>query len=499
MKKFQNYFFIIFLFLISCTKEVFAPNKAKQNNAINPLTNTCGPRYSQSTTINPKVDILLLWDNSSSATFINTATKNSFKNLIDSISEKFDYHILSAPLISTNSNSLFEASLVAKNNDGISTVLSYLKTKQDAGNALNFTSAVGRNEPGVDRVINIIESNRSNGIFRNDAYTIIVVMSNGDDTSCEISTNYNECSKADWEPRLQTKIDKLLCLRGNAQGLNCAGVTPLNSTMMRFMNIVPLTSCPSAQGFINTRYRKVAKLIYEKNYSNGWPSANDNLNPFTLDGVPYPDNFNICTVDLNHIFDGVNSAIKETIIKHVYDFWPVAGTNDSVDPDTIVVKRLPDGKILSNQTGIANPTEGFQYLGNQINHSTRVFPTSGENFTGKLIKLIGTKGNDLIEFPNSLQICYQDYKSVYGHIYLKNGKPSVSTIELYFNGVKVPQSTSNGWEYIGLKNTLDLDQNLKIVDLPVGVATGYFLKLNGSYQFKNDSTTNVTIYYISAP
>lgn len=497
MKK--TLFLIASFFLVSCAKEEFTANKGKQNIDISAQTNSCGTLYSQSTVVSPKVDVLLLWDNSSSALFINSSTKSSFNQLINSVSENFDYHILSAPLISTNSNTLHEASLVVKDTTSVSGVSLILRTKDQAAASLNFTQASGSAEPGIDRATSIIQANRSNGIFRSDAYTIIVVMSNGDDTSCEMATGYNLCAKTDWETRLQPKIEKLLCLRGNVSGINCSGVSPLNSSMMRFINIAPLTSCPNGLGKINTRYRKTAKALYDSPYSNGWPTSNDNLNPFTSGGIPYPDNYDICSLDLNHIFDGVNSAIKQSLLKHVYDFWPIAGSNDSVDPETIMVTRIPDGKVLMNRTGQSNPSDGYRYIGNQTNHSTRSFPTAGENFTGKMIQLFGTKGNDKIEFPQALKVCYKDFKAQYGYIYLKNGKPDVTSIEVYFNGVKVPQNSTNGWDYIGLNFTYALDPNYKIIDLPPSGDSGYFLRLNGTYKFKNDSSTAVAVYYISAP
>ena len=100
----KSLFLIVSFFLVSCAKEEFSSNKTPQNTTINPLITTTTQLCSQGTLVSPKVDVLLLWDNSSSALFINTATKSSFNQLITSVSEKFDYHILSAPLISTNSS-----------------------------------------------------------------------------------------------------------------------------------------------------------------------------------------------------------------------------------------------------------------------------------------------------------------------------------------------------------------------------------------------------------
>lgn len=489
---------LIFSGLVSCAKEEFATNKGNQSTSINPVVTTSTQLCSQHTLVSPKVDVLLLWDNSSSALFINSATKNSYTQLIQSVSEKFDYHILSAPLISSNQSSLNEASLVVKDATSVTgSAASILRTKDQASAALSFTTAAGSYEPGVDRATALIEANRANGIFRNDAYTIIVVMSNGDDTSCEISTGYGQCAQADWQPRMQTKINKLLCLRGNsANGSGCS--SSLNSTMMRFINIAPLTRCSSGLNKTNLRYREVAKQLYEASYTNGWPTSNDNLNPFTTNGVPYPDNYDICSIDFNHIFDGVNSAIKQTLIKHVYEYWPVSGTNTSIDPDTLRVVR-DDGKVLENRTGQSSPSDGFAFIGPQTNHYTRSLPTQGEPFTGQMIQLFGSQGNDLVVYPRCLTVTYDAMKLKYGYIYLKNGEPYVPTIEVRINGQVVPQNSTNGWDYMGLQYTGSLDPNLKVVDLPAGASSGYFIRLNGTYKFNNTAgaATTVNVYYTS--
>src|SRR5450830_1341937 len=96
----KSLFLIASFLLVSCAaKEQFIANKGNQTSAINAVTSTSLTSCAQHTLISPKVDILLLWDNSTSANFINSASKDSFNQLLTSVSENFDYHILSAPLI----------------------------------------------------------------------------------------------------------------------------------------------------------------------------------------------------------------------------------------------------------------------------------------------------------------------------------------------------------------------------------------------------------------
>lgn len=490
------------LVLSSC-KEEFAINKGVQNSSINAVENTSAKLCSQSTLISPKVDILMLWDNSSSFNFVTSATKSSMSNLITSVSENFDYHILSLPLVPASTSELYEGILVAKNAGSVTgNATAILKTKDQAVASLSFTTGFGANERGVDRAVDVIKNNRTNGIFRQDAYTIIVLMSNEDDKGCETDNKVSYCPSTLRTAYTLAKKNKLLCLRGNST-VDCSttGVTSsLNSTMMRFINISPLTQCKSGFDNMNAIYRDVAKTIYETPYTNGWPKSNDQLSP---DVAGAPDSYNLCSIDFNHIFDGVNTAIKQTLLRHKYEYWPVAAPGASIDPDTIRVVRS-DGKILANRAVNNNITNGYELLldsnGNALTstQSTRYYPTLGEPFTGKMIRLFGVEGNDKVVYPDCLTVTYSAVKENYGYIYLKYGEPNVSTIEVQINNKIVPKSSSEGWDYMGLQYMSALDPNLKVVDLPPGTTSAYVIRLNGSYKFKNTGTaTNVNVYYNS--
>ena len=81
----------------------------------------------------------------------------------------------------------------------------------------------------------------------------------------------------------------------------------------------------------------------------------------------------------------------------------------------------------------------------------------------------------------------------YGYIYLNQGDPYVPSIVVQINGALVPQSSVNGWEYLGLQFTSSLDSTLRVVDLPTGSKYGYFIRLNGTYQFGNSSEASNSI------
>lgn len=492
MKK-LNYLLVL-LILFSCTKQEFQTNKGSQSSTITSVTSTSAKLCSQSTLVKPQVDILFLWDNTSSFNFVTDATKTSMSNLISSVSEKFDYHILNAPLAPAQTTSMYEMSLIASDTASVSgSATSILKTKDQAISGLGFTGGVGSAEKGIDRAYNIITGNRSNGIFRDGAYTLIVLMSNEDDKGCELSTGYNSCTQTDKNNYLAPLKQKMLCLRGNTSAYSCSGYPTLNSSMMRFITIAPLTSCSSGLNKINYNYKTLSKFIYESSYNNGWPTSNDHLNP---DASGYYDSYNLCTINFSSIFDGVNSAIKQTLIKHVYSYWPVASTSASVDPDTLTVTR-DDGKVLVNRTGESNPSDGFAYIGNQTNHATRSYPTAGEPFTGKMIQLYGSNDNDLIVYPRCLTVSFKEVQTNYGYVYLQNGEPATSTIEVTINGQVVPQSTTNGWSYMGLQYISSLDSNYKVANLPNGATSGYIIQLNGTYRVSNAQNVSIQVYYTS--
>lgn len=471
----------VLLALSSCAKEEFATNKGGNSNSTSQALSSSLKLCTQSTLVSPQVDILMLWDNSTSFNIVTPDTRKSMGNLINTVSERFDYHILSAPLISVGSTSLSSAQLVTKNNTGLSgDALNIIRSKETAASSLSFPLSNSGAEPGVDRAIQIIEQNRANGIFRQNAYTMVIVISNEDDDSCESETGLSSCSYGSWEPRMKQKINRLINVKNS-----------LGSSMMRFINISPLSpggcTLDGVRVGENFRYRMVANEMYSINPSK------DHLAP-DLEGAF--DSYNLCKKNFSSIFAGIETSIKQTLILHKYDYWPVAGAAVSLDPDSIRVVRT-DGKILANRTGETSPSDGYSYVGVQ-NRNTRYAPSAGEPFNGKMIQLHGTEGSDLVVYPQCLTITYTEEKLTYGYYYLPS-KPVESSIEVSLNGARVPQSASNGWDLMGFQYTSALDSSLKIVNLPTGGASsGYFIRFNGSYKVKNTSVNNFDVRYISA-
>ncbi|MFT6603380.1 MAG: hypothetical protein ACJARO_000890, partial [Bacteriovoracaceae bacterium] len=92
-------FILLFAFLSGCPEGAFKPNEQKESTVANPIQFSSNTSCSSFTLIRPKVDFLFLWDNSTSTNFINESTKAALNQTIDSISSRFDYHILLSPLV----------------------------------------------------------------------------------------------------------------------------------------------------------------------------------------------------------------------------------------------------------------------------------------------------------------------------------------------------------------------------------------------------------------
>lgn len=475
MRKLLTSAFYICVLLLSfaCGQQEFATPKVSDSFTTSPLTYDSSYLCTGYTHIKPPVDILFLWDNSSSQYFITPETKNALNNTINYVSSKFDYHILLAPLIVPDSGDVQH--LVAASTDGLtSSAQNILIPQSEASNRINFAPAGSTREGGAQRAIDLINANRSNGIFRNNAHTIVVLMSNGDDNSwvTDYSSSYAR------ELHIQSKTDSLINLRDNT----------LHAFQLRFISLVAFTQCQT--GFkANYVYREISKRVYQSTPTNG-------TRPTDQDGKTLPDSYNICTTDFNHLFDGINNSITDVLLKHVYNYWPIGQTSEqNFDPGAIEVTKQVNGQTI--QTLANSATNGFEYVGYKANQNTRLEPTPGEPYTGYMIKL---NGSAQATYPECIIVKTQKPAAYYGYVQL-HSKPLVGTIKLYINDQFIQQSSTNGWNYIGYKS----NQNIRVkspseptvAGTPAESYTGYFLQLYGNAIYTNGAS--IKVIYDPAP
>lgn len=500
----MNFRIIILAFLISllpsCGEEGFKINRVEQNQKVRNRVTTNSATCSLSTLIRPKVDFLFVWDNSSSTVFINEQTKRALNNMVDNISSRFNYRIMHAPLMgSGNSNTyLVSSDPVEGNLNGVTLI-----SQDNQYNMLSLYSpdiSYGSREHGFSRVIELLNNNKAsrviqdsqekhiNGVFREDAYTMIVMMSNGDDNEWD-SEDCSPCAPARRIIHRDQKLNELMCIRGNYNPTqSCPSGVRLNSLQMRFFSVVAHSQC-NANYKIGQTYKEFSNMVYSTPYNNG-----TNQSMYTTSSTP--DSFNICSNSFNNIFSDINSSLQEQVIAHKYDYWAVAPSNAAAfDVNSIkVVKNTGEEYFPVTQ---ASGQSGFEYVGVRTNQNRRYEPTPGEPYTGHMIRLYG---DARVTYPECLVVSTTTPVEYFGYVYL-NTKPIENSINLKINGVTINKSSTNGWQLIksGGQPQFISNQNIKITSptnfspaTPAVTRSGYFLRLSGGAIYSNGAIIDVT-------
>lgn len=481
-----SFLLLLLMLFASCGKDEFVAKTENQvKKAIGSIVST-SQGCAGMTKIKPPVDILFVFDNSSSTSFINANTKAALTNTIQKVSENFDYHIVVAPLIA-NGNENFP--IVASSPTGLGSVLNQITGADNitfpasvAGTAYD----VGGVEKGFKRVVDIIKNNMSNGIFRKKAYTIVVLVSNGDDndyvSSCPqcapTSDNYN-LYKGELQKFTKKYADSQGGSGSGSSGTSFPGtfqISPtsnlLASPQLHFISVV--SHADHSGGWIRgTRYMNMSRELYNYVFNTTY-GTNTLVN--TADLYSYTSG--------TSIFDGVNYLIQAVILEHKYDYWPVA-PQKNFDPAKLVVKKngtpLVSGDLLN----------GYVFEDLLQTKDTRYYPTAGEPYTGYLIKLFGNgqvKYNATTGSADCMTITTTAPPQYFGYVDLLK-QPKLETVDLKVNGNSIPQSATNGWSYYGYSPSLNIQVKSPSDDTPEpnpGVyRSGYFLKLNGSAVYTN--------------
>ncbi len=466
---------------VGCAKEEFMAKKS-QDSFSAPLTFSNNSTVcSQFTLIKPRVDFLFLWDNTSSQTFVTNETKQALSNTINYISDRFDFHILMAPLVPLPGSAINDvAYLITSSTFGLGqSALNIRVEKNEAANTLNnFLTTSSSNEKGIQRSYDMLNANISNGIFRQDAYTVVVLMSNGNDFKVDSNGAYDPVSTNQY---IQTYKNLLVNLRN----------TTLHSTQLRFISLVAQTDKCHPFWRQGGSYTTMSQQLY----SAPFPSGDLRKLPYDQAGDSTPDSYDVCTSDFVHLFDGVNNSIQDTVIAHKYNFWPISAVQSPLtfDPNKIRVQKANGDEFF--EIAGSGQGNGWRYAGYLTNQNTRYEPSPGEAFTGHMIELFGTAR---VTYPECILISTVSPTYYYGYVAM-NGKPLVSSIRVTIDGRSIPQSNVDGWEYIGQ----EASQNLRIQGpnfpqdpyqeaLPADIRTNaYFLKMHGTAIFKSGAVVNV--------
>lgn len=437
--------------LFSCGKERFSTIKENESSKSQDKVLTQNNITTNFTYIKPEVDFLFLWDNSTSSLFVDNTTLNALANLLANISTQFDYHIMIAPLKGSGSA---QAKIATSTPTGLSgsALGMQISLSQIPSTALGFTKVSGNQEAGVTRAVDIINANRSNGVFRQNAYVNVVVISNQDDNSWEVKFPPSVRERNQY---VGFKLNDLLCLRGNytpPTGFNCSGITPLNSQQMRFMSVVAYAD-PNTQSCGNLSYwkknhvyKEISSKIYSAPYTNSVvlndQDARSDLE--TSSGFTNYDSYDLCSMgSFSSLFSGVNASIQATLIPHKYNYAPVAGAGANIDPNEVQVFK--NGVSINRLTPPVNPGDyGFTFDNVVQTVNTRYEPTPGEPYTGYVVKLHGTAR---AVYPDQIRVTTLSPVEFFGYIPV-GAKPYEPSITVRINGTEVPKSSVNGWQLV---------------------------------------------------
>ena len=318
---------------------------------------------------------------------------------------------------------------------------------------------------------------------------MIVLMANGDDNSY-ITFKDNDRIRQDY---LKEKKREFLRIRDRE----------LQSSMFRFISLVPHVHECRPKWQLNIVYKEMSKILYEAPYPNNNPSPTDqNCSPGRRHCTP--DSYDLCQADFKYIFDGPNNSLVVRIDGHRYDHWLISPKREvTFDHNKITVKKNTEQILKENDR-----SNGFLYIGYREGINTRFEPTPGEPVTGHVIRLYG-KG--VVDYPECLIITTQTPLDHFGYIPLKS-KPYADSIEVKIDGKTILQSSTNGWtllkdakgnpKYFKNKNMKIQDpsqteNNIHLEDHPPLYKTGYMLKVHGDAIFTNNSKIQV-IYFPSS-
>lgn len=496
---------LIFVTIFGCTKEQFSATKQTQTNTTGALVSSVYDEMRSSfTTINPKVDFVILWDNSGSANHLTDEQKRQYRDLILKISKDFDVHILIAPLFNgseaiqnptedqvnkysyiskANSKDNFEftglAGEYSKSSDR-KTDVQFIPIKLDGYKNIDANKSSA--EHGLKRMHELVSYNSGqsqtndgnagySNVLRQKANLIMLTMSGGDDfIRANGDSGYIDYKKSN--DNFDNYRAKLLQLRNSR----------LQSSSFRYFSLVSHqleANCDPERKFSgvikNKYYKNMSQSIYTTSYENGDSNLGDSSSS--------PDSYDLCrSSEYNSIFSGINNTIKKVVVNHVYKYWPVADAvtpTSSVDPKSIEVLKS-NGSIL--------PKSEWTFLG-KTSKDLRSEPTKGEPFSGYIIEL-----KTAITYPDYLIVKRKDYPAYYGYIHIPI-KPYEQSIEVKIDGQKIPQSSTFGWEYVGYRENLNIkikgSNNYEGDVIGPIIKTGYFLKLNGNAVYSNSAKVEI--------
>ncbi len=473
------YSLLLLTFLAGCGKEQFGSAAQNSTSSANAIQNLNQLSCSSSTLIKPKVDILYVVDNSSSTKYLSDSIKNTIKYTIDTISKEFDYRVVGTTLlpIPGDSTPFDDFQFMTNSTDPYSGAISSKRVISSSEfSFFQSISSGGANEAGLSRTINFINANKGStgSLFRQNAYNLIILISNGRDTEVERYPGYGDINQTVEYPGVfDSRTMSFINIKNSLQ-----------SQQFRFIAATTSTNCSvnGETGSLSSKksYIKMANSLYDLSGATDSPGTRDS--------------YDLCSHETAGLFNAVNNSIQQVVLNHKYKYWPITFTNDDFDTSKIQVYKTvgnnPPVQITTGWTYRLNPNfpSGF---------NTRTEPTVGEPTTAR--HLIEFSSGNEIEYPECVSITSTTKTEYFGYIVLPQAPKLSEGVTVRINGAVIPQSATNGWSYVGSMST-----NIKMPfpnpgdEVPAVNKTGFMIQLNGTANYYK-SGDNVQVTYVSAP
>jgi hypothetical protein len=517
----KKIFLVIFATLFfSCGKEEFIVPATQESSSLKLLEKKVITGGFDLQPIKPKVDFLFIWDNSGSQRYVDQSYKVELAKALMNISSDFDYRIILSPLLPTDSRQQLHhlgsySAIFSHNRSDIPNISSGAfgainpndrwKPVSEAITTISLMPWIisGSEELGISRASGLLETALMDGIFRQQAYTIMVMISNGDD-----SGGYVGQDEVFLDPDGTYFPSKITKLKSITQPNNKFKPT-LNSKMVRFFSLVPFSSfCRAGIGSRpGTAYRTFSnKVLNDIPASPGVIKSPGGIN----------DSWDFCSPGhFETIFQGINHTIKLEM-PYTYHHWPVYLTNNSSEG----FKYNPrDFRV-------------FRVNGNDPKKKTFIQPSSSNGWSWSKVKSNGSPGHDTIQelwqcnpywedakgecsflekplngyfiklngnakvpWPDYIRIETSDPPDYYGYIKINffPYEDKQYPLRVFKNGIEIPRSQ---FELISKEIQT---KNLKIIspddfsedtERP-DMQTGYIIKLKSSAVYTNGDTITV--------
>jgi len=350
----------------------------------------------------PKVDILLVQDDTGSSIPIFINISNQLATFLSSLqTQGWDYHLATIPLTSYRSIQQVQASqydpnwgsswippypgALASNIESVSASAFRLPSDySDFLNGSNTSSASGGAEPGLANLETMLRdpSMKTSGFLRPDAILAVVLLSTGDDTS-----NRNFCS-GNYASTSVSGAESCDLVQGAKNGTDpsipCGqpGANPSPYCNNYQSSLQPYeTFLQNFKGAGNSQQIRFYSVVSAEHQVYGETCA-DNGNPGTgtnaflgaryeaVAGALSGQSYDICTVPIPTVLTSIASNLSPAQLDLYTSYLFMA---QQPDPSTITVYRNPGGDTSQAVLIPQDPNNGWTFAGTQV---TNVYTTS---------------------------------------------------------------------------------------------------------------------------